>query len=254
MFIRYFMFFLILSTTTQAVTHSDQKPKNKAFHSESSKKSKTKTYSLNNPDGTTTKILIEPLPLLGNDYEAEQRVKFQGHQMSRGILKQPLTLRRVIGKVPVNANEELQKNIKLGRTETFLTTWHFKNLGRAMEHVALLPEWYKTFGLPSQIIEIEVPEGTEIYFGVTGEQITADHNTEKIIRKPGKKERKPIVKKHFTGGGAPQIIVPRKNAEGHEQLTLDNVVKQYPIKNMQANIGSFSSKNGREKIKLKIVS
>lgn len=133
--------------------------------------------------------------------------------------------------------------------ETFATNWHFTGLSDALKNMALLPEWYKQFGVPQVVVEIFVPSGTEMYIGHAKEQVTTQENVSIQKRNMGKKERPSKRIYNVSPGGGVQVLIPRNAAlTGKMQLNLSNISKTYPLKNDMENKKGYKETNILKKI------
>ncbi|MBA4749606.1 MAG: hypothetical protein H2057_03190 [Alphaproteobacteria bacterium] len=187
------------------------------------------------------------LPMTGNTYEEQQIGKFKEGWI-RLVTTQAIRLNRVAGAPPKTADEGLKRNILLGAGETFATNWHFRGLSDAMKSLALLPEWYKQFGVPQLVVEILVPKGTEMYIGHAEEQKTPEQNAPIEKRTDGKKIRGDKKIYNVSAGGGIQLMIPRKaSLTGGEQLGLKDIVNTYPLKNDLQDKGGYGDTNVQKK-------
>ncbi len=183
------------------------------------------------------------LPMAESTYEGQQIGKFKEGWI-RLVTTQAIRLNRVAGAPPKTADPGLKRNVLLGAGETFATNWHFRGLSDAMKSLALLPEWYKQFGVPQLVVEILVPKGTEMYIGHAEEQKTAEDNAALQVRTDGKKKRADKKIYNVSAGGGIQLMIPRKAAlTGGDQLGLDDILNTYPLKNDLQDKGGYSATN-----------
>lgn len=188
------------------------------------------------------------LPLRGNNaYEATNIGNFLNGQMVRIITTKTVYLNRLYKAPPATASAGDQKRAVLGQQGTWLTNLSFKNHEQAMSALALLPEWYRRFGLPDTVALIQVPKGTEVYIGNAGPQAGAPpiapapqkkgylNQSQKIKQKReefgnfAKSNPPPEEVRDFRLGGGVQVLVPPTGLTGHPQLSESNVMGTYRI-------------------------
>jgi hypothetical protein len=133
--------------------------------------------------------------------------------------------------------------------ETFATNYHFAGLNDDLKNMALLPEWYKQFGVPQVVVKILFPSGSEMYIGHEKEKITTQENVSIQKRSTGKKERPAKRIYNVSQGGRVQVLIPRNAAlTGKMQLSPTDINKTYPLKNDTENKKGYTATNTQTKI------